>query len=92
VLLEAAASGTPVVATNVGGTAEIFGDNTALLVNAGDVQGLATALRDVLLDPTAATERAVLAKERIGSFFSTRDFHDSISQVYHLAIGDSLSE
>lgn len=92
VLLEAAASGTPVVATNVGGTAEIFGDNAALLVNAGDVQGLATALRDVLLDPTAATERAVLAKERIGSFFSTRDFHDSISQVYHLAIGDSLSE
>ena len=91
VLLEAAASQTPVVATKVGGTAEIFGDNAALLVNAGDVHGLAAALRDVLLDPVAATERAVLAKERIASLFSINDFHDSISQVYRLVIRDSQS-
>ena len=86
VLLEAAASQTPVVATRVGGTAEIFGDNSALLVDAGEAQGLATALRDVLLDPVTASERAVLAKERIASLFSVRHFHDSILQVYQSAL------
>jgi len=92
VLLEAAASQTPVVATDVGGTAEIFGDHAALLVDAGDVDGLATALRDVLLDPATATERAVLANERIGSLFSIREFHDSILQVYRLALRQALAE
>ena len=92
VLLEAAASQTPVVATDVGGTAEIFGDHAALLVDAGDVDGLATALRDVLLDPATATERAVLANERIGSLFSIREFHDSILQVYRLALRHALAE
>ena len=89
VLLEAAASQTPVVATHVGGTAEIFGDHAALLVDAGDAQGLATALRDVLLDSATAKERAVLAKERIGSLFSIREFHDAILQVYRLALRHS---
>lgn len=86
VLLEASASQTPVVATLVGGTAEIFGDNAALLVDADDAQGLATALRDVLLDPVSASERAALAKERIASLFSVRGFHDSILQVYQSAL------
>ncbi|MBT4011175.1 MAG: glycosyltransferase family 4 protein [Planctomycetaceae bacterium] len=92
VLLEAAASQTPVVATNVGGTTEIFGDHAALLVGASDVDGLATALRDTLLDPEAASERAVLAKERIGRLFSIREFHDSILQVYRLALRYALAE
>jgi glycosyltransferase involved in cell wall biosynthesis len=86
VLLEAAASQTPVVATKVGGTAEIFGDHAALLVDGGDVVSLATALRDVLLDPATATRRAVLAKERIGNLFSIGEFHDAILQVYRLAL------
>jgi glycosyltransferase involved in cell wall biosynthesis len=92
VLLEAAASQTPVVATDVGGTAEIFGDNAALLVDAGDVHGLATALRDVLLDPVTATERAVLAKDRSVSLFSIGEFHDSILQVYRLALRHALEQ
>jgi glycosyltransferase involved in cell wall biosynthesis len=92
VLLEAASSQTPVVATNVGGTAEIFGDKAALLVDAGDVDGLATALRDVLLNPETAMERAVIAKERIGSMFSIREFRDNTLQVYPAAQRHSFSE
>jgi hypothetical protein len=57
-----------------------------LLVDAGEAQGIATALRDVLLDPVTASERAVLAKERIASLFSVRHFHDSILQVYQSAL------
>ena len=92
VLLEAASSQTPVVATNVGGTAEIFGDKAALLVDAGDVDGLATALRDVLLNPETAMERAVIAKERIGRMFSIREFRDNTLQVYPAAQRHSFSE
>ena len=92
VLLEAAASQTPVVATDVGGTGEIFGDNAALLVDAGDAAGLANALRDVLLDFAAASERAVIAKERIGRLFSIHEFHDSILQVYRLALKLSVTQ
>ncbi len=52
VLLEAAASGIPVVATDVGGTAEIFPAETdgALLVNLDNHQQLANAIRRLLGD------------------------------------------
>jgi glycosyltransferase involved in cell wall biosynthesis len=82
----------PALQEPLGGTTEIFGDHAALLVGASDVDGLATALRDTLLDPEAASERAVLAKERIGRLFSIREFHDSILQVYRLALRYALAE
>ena len=47
---EAMASGLPVVATRVGGIPEMVDDNTGILVEPGDEQGLATAIGDVLTD------------------------------------------
>jgi glycosyltransferase involved in cell wall biosynthesis len=48
VLIEALASGTPVVATRCGGPAEIVNENVGLLVDPDDVDGLAEAMATIL--------------------------------------------
>ncbi|HET6432960.1 glycosyltransferase [Dyella sp.] len=54
-LLEAAASGLPMVATDVGGTREIVRDGeTGRLVPAGDPEALASAISSLLEDPDTA--------------------------------------
>lgn len=56
-LLEACASALPIVATDVGGNAEIVqAERTGLLVRAGDPVALAAALRELLADLPRARE------------------------------------
>jgi alpha-maltose-1-phosphate synthase len=55
VALEAMASGTPVIASRVGGLAEVVQDGqTGFLVPPGDVSALRERLDQVLRDPTLA--------------------------------------
>ena len=66
VLLEAAAAGTPVVATAVDGTAEVFAHGeTARLVPAGDAAALAAELAWVLDRPAEANEMAGRARTHV---------------------------
>lgn len=52
-IMEALASGLPVIATRVGGIPDIVEHNkTGILVDTGDVQGLAAALKSLLQDST----------------------------------------
>ena len=51
VVLEAAAAQLPVIATRVGGIAEIFGPTAASLVPANDAAALAAAMQAALDDP-----------------------------------------
>ena len=65
VILEAAASGLPIVATSVGGTPEILSSNVdAILVPSGDVQGIASAISELAVDPGLRDRlgRAALAR------------------------------
>jgi len=65
VLLEAAACGVPVVATNVGGTAEIVVDGeTGLLVPSRDSQALAFAVNELLADEKVRHRMSLAARDR----------------------------
>ncbi len=72
VLLEAAASGVPIVATDVGGTAEILPPdaNAARLVPAGDPTALAAAMRALLDNAPLRQTLATNARRRIEARFS----------------------
>lgn len=65
VLLEAAAAGLPIVTTRTGGIADTLRDGQdALVVDAGDVEGLADALRAVAADPGLRERLAASARRR----------------------------
>jgi glycosyltransferase involved in cell wall biosynthesis len=71
VLLEAAAAGCPIIATNVGGTAEMLVDGqSALLVPADDPQALAATMIRALGDVSLRERLAHAAKARIAERFS----------------------
>ncbi len=82
VVLEAAAAGIPLIATNVGGIPEIIGDTGLNLIPAGDVNALTAALDDLLGDPAAAAARAGLLNKRVGELFTVAAMTTSILDFY----------
>jgi glycosyltransferase involved in cell wall biosynthesis len=74
VLLEAAAAGTPVVATDVGGTREVFPAEAgaAVLVSADDPKALADALVAALCDPRRRQSLGNAARRRAEAAFDAR--------------------
>ncbi len=79
VLLEAAACGTPFVASRVGGVPEIADLGISRLAPAGDAEALATALRPFLLDDGAAASRPTALRRswsdsaaELADFFAAR--------------------
>jgi glycosyltransferase involved in cell wall biosynthesis len=63
VLVEAMLAGVPIVAYNSGAIAEVVG-TAGKLVPEGDVDGLAQAIREVLVDPAVANRLAAEGRER----------------------------
>jgi glycosyltransferase involved in cell wall biosynthesis len=72
VLLEAAAAGCAVVATDVGGTREIFPaeSDTALLVPPNDHAAMARAIGDLLRDPSRRPLLGANARSRVEALFT----------------------
>jgi glycosyltransferase involved in cell wall biosynthesis len=64
ILQEALRAGAPIVATRVGGTPELTGEDAALLVPPGDAARLADAVRAVLIDPALAARLRQAAADR----------------------------
>jgi glycosyltransferase involved in cell wall biosynthesis len=64
IVQEALRAGRPLVATRVGGIADLTGDDGAVLVPPGDPVALATAVARILDDPEAAARLAVAARAR----------------------------
>lgn len=70
-ILEAGASGLPVVATRHGGIPDVVLDNeTGLLVEERDVDGMARRMLSLLRDPTLAASLGGAARRRVGAHFS----------------------
>jgi glycosyltransferase involved in cell wall biosynthesis len=83
VLLEAAASGLPVVASAVGGIPEaVVHGETGLLVPAGNPGALASAVTGLLADPDRAKEFGDRARDRVRSHFSVDRMVEGNLKVY----------
>jgi glycogen(starch) synthase len=86
VALEAAAAGTPLVASTAGGLGEVVVDGeTGLSFTPGDVAAMATAASAVLSDPAAAARRARAARKRLGSAFDWGRIAADTARVYAAA-------
>lgn len=79
VLMEALASGLPVVATRVGGIPEIVDDSCGLLVPAGDVEALGEALDAVRSGRRCFDPEAVRAR---GELFGLGPVGEQLTSVY----------
>lgn len=83
VALEAAAAGTPLVTSNVGGLGEAVIDGvTGSSFPPRDLAALAAAVRTVLDDPVGAQRRAVAARDRLTSDFSWPTVATHTAKVY----------
>lgn len=82
-LLEAMATGLPVVATRVGGNPEVVEEGvTGLLVPHSDPEALARALREVIEDPSRARAMGEAGRERVLARFSLRVMAESYHRLY----------
>jgi glycosyltransferase involved in cell wall biosynthesis len=82
-VLEAMASGKPVVGYRSGGIPEEVGDDGgAILVEPGDVKGLARAILDLAGDPEGCRERGQHARRRAERQFYEARLAEEVVQLY----------
>ena len=86
IVLEGAAAGIPMLATRVGGIAEIFGPDACALIAPGDPGTLACALAQTLGDPVAAASRAQRLRERVRASFSVEAMTRAVLAAYREAL------
>lgn len=81
--MEAARLGTPIVATDVGGTGELVRDGiSGRLVPPGDPAALAEAVEDVLSDPEKRKRFVAGARQTLESEFNTEMMLDRLKTIY----------
>ena len=85
IVLEAAAAGVPMLATNVGGIPEIFGPHNNLLLPAGDPARLADAIALALDDPDRLRAAAQALRERVRAAFSAETMVERVMAAYQAA-------
>jgi sugar transferase (PEP-CTERM/EpsH1 system associated) len=89
-ILEAQASGLPVMATRAGGNGELVEDAAnGCLLAAGDVTGMAQALLDYLQDPARIARQGGVARRRVETRFSIPAMAGAYMDVYQQALGRS---
>jgi glycosyltransferase involved in cell wall biosynthesis len=88
VILEAMAAGRPVIATRVGGTPELVLDGkTGLLVERGDPEGLADALRTILRDDALRDALGAAGRRHLESLSGEGGSVDRLLEVYAEVLG-----
>jgi glycosyltransferase involved in cell wall biosynthesis len=86
VVLEAAAAGLPIIATNVGGNPEIFGPQSTKLIPPDDIAALIGAITAALDDPQGVQTDAQILRTRIRSEFSLTTMVECNLAAYREAI------
>jgi glycosyltransferase involved in cell wall biosynthesis len=86
VVLEAAAAGLPIVATDVGGNPEIFGPQSPQLIPADDIAALIGAITAAIDNPEEMRRGAQILKTRVRSEFSLRAMVECNLAAYREAL------
>ena len=82
-ILEAMASGLPVLATDVGGNADLVVEGqTGMITQAGDPVAMARRLLDLAQAPTKAREMGLAGRARVEASFSMQAMVGNYLQVY----------
>lgn len=81
-ILEALARGNAVISTTVGGIPDVLGDGAGVLVPPGDVEGLATALKDLIEDADARSMVAAAGYERYTQTYSAESVYPRVEQLW----------
>jgi glycosyltransferase involved in cell wall biosynthesis len=81
-LLEAMASGVPVVASSVGGIPEIVDERGGRMIEPGDPQALADAIELTRADRTETARRTRVARERVEERFSAERNARTLLELY----------
>lgn len=83
VLMEAGATGLPLIGSRLSGIPEIVEDGvTGLLVEPGDVEGLAAALVRLASDPDSAARMGAAARERVEDEFCLERNVDRLAELF----------
>lgn len=83
VIVEAGAIGTPVIATRLGGVLDIMeSGRDGLLVEPGDVEGMAQAMLEILKKPEQARKMADSLRRRVEKEFTLDQMTDKTLEVY----------
>ncbi len=82
IVLEAAAAGLPLLATNVGGIPEIVAGTDTALLPPEDDDALALAMLRMLDDPAAAQAKALRLQQAVGRRFTVAAMTDAVLEVY----------
>ncbi len=92
-LVEACASGLPIVATRVGGNEEvvIHGEN-GLTVESDDLQGLAKAIESMLTDMNTANMMGIKGRARYERYFTLRTMINNYENVYRDCLTGTFRE
>jgi len=86
-VLETMSFGKPVVATRVGGVAEIVVNNrTGFLARLGDVKAMAAGVRRLAADPELAARMGVAARDRAEQEFSSKKSVEQYLDLYRRTI------
>jgi glycosyltransferase involved in cell wall biosynthesis len=91
-LLEALASGVPIVSTDVGGIPEIIeSGKTGMLVPKGSAKALAERIMELLLDPARAMALALNGREMVRTRFPAQKMIKATEQVYKEVLDKSAA-
>lgn len=86
VVLEAAAAGLPLIATNVGGIPEMVIGTSNKLIEPGDADALEAAMEALVAAPDLAVARAVELRNAVAQKFTVAAMTDAIVEFYREAL------
>jgi glycosyltransferase involved in cell wall biosynthesis len=81
-LFEAMNAGVPVVATSVGGVPDVLGPAEGVLVPPEHPQMIAQALDEIAMRPSAATQRSLLARDKLAHSFGSASWLAAVDAIY----------